>query len=205
MALCSSCGDRLADHLGCVGDLYIELGMTAARWDDLSVLLARGGDCGLPYAEAATTASAALVATVGFWAQRIAVLHASLWDVPATLAEVAHWLAMRLDWLRAMTDAGEAYSQIDRAVVRARVVIDRPAHRTSFRVGPCIEVRDSRYCLGDVFAHVPVRVGIEPAVLRCKTLECRRHREPWTTETWYEVGRKMLRLQSQLGIRRRSA
>lgn len=199
--LCPSCGDRLADHLAAVGDLYHELGMTQARWDDLSVALARGGECGLPYAETATRAGIEMVAVLGRWAGKVALARASVWSVPNTVPAVAHWLAMRIDWLRALEDAGAAYEQIDRVVCRARVVIDRPASRTSFLVGACPEIRDNRHCLGEVWAWIPTRIGIDPAVLRCRNVECRRHTDPWLTESWYEVGRRMLRLKDQLKSR----
>jgi hypothetical protein len=197
--LCLSCGDRLADHLHAAGDLYHELAATRARWMVLTVSAGRGGgELGLPYCEAATQASQCLVSTVTQWAHAVAQTRSSPWLVPAKFGRVAHWLAMRLDWLRALETAGEAYTQIDRAVTRARAAIDRPANRTSFPVGRCPEIRETRYCLGPVFAYVPVRIGIEPAVLRCHTVGCRRHREPWGVESWRDVGIKMLRLQAQL-------
>lgn len=196
--LCPSCGDTLADHLGAVGDLYRELAMAAARWTVLTLPAGRGGECGLPYSEAASRASQTLVSTVTHWAQAVALVRADITEVAGGIDRVAHWLAMRLDWLRALEAAGEAYSQIDRAVCQARAAIDRPTNRTSFRVGLCIEVRQDRYCLGPVFAYVPVRIGIEPAVLRCLTVDCRRHRDPWRVESWRDVGIKMLRLQKQM-------
>ena len=201
--LCPFCGDRMADHLSGVPDLCHELAITHARWDVLTLSAGRGGEQGLPFAEAATTARELLADTVAYWAQQVAVARASLWDVPNTLGEVARWLRLRLDWLRALEAAGEAYSEVDRAVCRARAVIDRPTHRTSFPVGPCPEIRgaDRRYCMGAVYAYVPVRVDVDAAVMRCREPECRRHREPWTTDMWREAGKRINRLKQQLAGR----
>lgn len=196
--LCAGCCDRLADRLARVGDLEHELTVTYARLDVLTVSAGRGGEQGLPFAEQATRAAAELTMTVLHWAQQVALARVSVWQLPGTLNALAHWLATRLDWLRDLPAAGQAYSDIDRAVSRARVVIDRPQNRTSFYVGACPEIRESRYCLGEVFAYVPVRIDIEPALMRCRTVECRRHTEPWGTESWFDAGKRMLRLKEQL-------
>jgi hypothetical protein len=198
MILCPFCGDRVADHLAAVPDLHAELALTHARWDVLTVSAGRGGEQGLPFAAAATEAAGLMVSTVGYWAQQVALARASVWQIPNVLVDVARWLAHRVDWLRAMDSAGDAYSQLDRAVCRARSVIDRPAHRTRFPVGPCPEMIGQRYCAHQVVAYVPVRIGIEPAVMRCRNPECRRHCEPWTTDMWREAGRRINRLREHL-------
>jgi hypothetical protein len=198
MALCQFCGDRLADHLTAVPDLHHELALTAARWDVLSVSTGRGGEQGLPFASGATEASALMVSSVVYWARQVADARASIWEIPNTLAGVAGWLSNRLDWLRALVFAGDAYSQIDRAICRARSVIDLPPHRTRFPVGPCPEIIDARYCAFQVVAYVPVRVGIEPAVMRCRNPDCRRHHEPWPTESWRSAGERINRLREHL-------
>jgi hypothetical protein len=198
MILCPFCGDRVADHLAAVPDLHAELAITHARWDVLTVSAGRGGEQGLPFAVAATEAAGLMVSTVSYWAQQVALARASVWHIPNMLADVARWLANRVDWLRGMECAGDAYSQIDRAICRARSVIDLPAHRTRFPVGPCPEIIGQRYCADQVVAYVPVRIGIEPAVMRCRNPECRRHREPWTTDMWREAGKRINRLREQL-------
>jgi hypothetical protein len=196
--LCPFCADRLADHLIAVPDLHNELAMTHARWDVLTVSAGRGGEQGLPFARAASEAAALVVSTVSYWAQQVAIARCSPWDIPNTLGGVARWLANRVDWLRAMESAGDAYSQIDRAASRARSVIDLPTHRTRFPVGPCPEIIDARYCANQVIAYVPVRVGIEPAVMRCRNPDCRRHHEPWTTDMWRSAGERINRLREHL-------
>jgi hypothetical protein len=198
MLLCPYCGDRTADRLHSVSDLHSELTVTYARQDVLSLTAGRGGEQGLPYGQSAKDADVFLTDTVIYWSQQLAVTRSSLWELPNTLTELTWWLIRRVDWLRALEAAGEAYSMIDRAVTRARYAIDRPVHRTRFPVGPCPEIRNNRYCLGQVMAYVPTRVGVDPAVMRCRSPECRRHREPWGTESWSEAGKRINRLTEQL-------
>lgn len=202
MALCGGCGDRLADRLAAVGELAIELAYTRARWHVMTIAAGRGGEQGIPFTEVATQAVVNLTDTVLYWAQQVATARASVWAIPNTLAAVAHWLTMRLDWLRALDIAGEAYAQIDRAVSRARAVIDRPVHRTTFEVGPCPEIVETHYCAGMVWAYVPVRIGVDPAVLRCRNPDCYRHAQPWPTEQWREAGRRINRRREQQLSRR---
>lgn len=199
MTLCPSCGDRFADKLAGIGDLYADLQYTRARWDVMTITTGRGGDTGLPFAEAASQASSALISTVLFWSQQLAQIRASLWELPNTLTGIASWLARRLDWLRAATWAADAYVQVKQVVSRARCAIDRPTHRTAFAVGPCPElIETTRYCPGVVWAYVPLRVGEIPAVLRCRAPECVRHVRPWTTEQWRNAGVRILRRERAL-------
>lgn len=193
MTLCATCGDKLANHLCSVSELCHDLDITLARLDVLTIASGRGGDAGLPFAPAASDAHVLLVSTVLYWAQQVAQARSSHWNLPDDPAELAMWLMYRLDWLRALPGAGLAYTRIDTAVTTARRVIDRPMHRTSFPVGPCPEVIATRYCVGVVWAYVPVRIGVDPAVMRCRNPECRRHTEPWTTGQWDEAGRRILR------------
>jgi hypothetical protein len=196
-----TCTDKLADHLRAVNELCHDLDITLARMDVLTVASGRGGDPGLPFAPAASMATTALITTVVYWAQQVALYATSLWDLPNTVTQVPAWLMYRLDWLRAMPTAGQAYTQIDRAASAARRTIDRPMHRTSFPVGPCPEIIASRYCMGTVWAYVPVRIGVDPALMRCRNPECHRHTEPWTTDLWDEAGRRILRRQAIVASR----
>lgn len=196
--LCTSCGDRLADYLVDVPDLDTELAASYARWDDIGVVSGRGGDLDLPYKHRAGEARTLLRSTVLYWACELARVHRSPWCLPNTLVEMAQWLHHRLDWLCMLDTAPEAYADIDRAVKAARAAIDRPTHRTQFPVGPCPEIRDAHYCLGEVWAYIPTRpvsdkYGTDTAVMRCHAPECRRHTEPWLPESWREAGKRILR------------
>ena len=196
--LCAFCGDRTADRLAAVTDLHSELAVTYARWDVLTESAGRGGEQGLPFSQPAKEADRLLVDTVMYWSAQVAFTRSSLWDIPDTLTGVCWWLIRRVDWLRALETAGDAYAHIDRAVSRARHIIDRPQHRTRIPVGPCPEIRNNRYCLGEVVAYVPTRIGVDPALMRCRTPDCRRHREPWPTESWRSAGERINRLREQL-------
>jgi hypothetical protein len=203
--LCSGCIDRLADHLSVIPALSQELDVTLARWDVLYVAAGRGGEEGLPFAQEASASQRALCATVLRWASQVATTHGTLWVLPNSLAEMVAWLTHRLDWLRRMESAAQAYIEMDTAVARARRAIDRPVHRTSFPVGPCPEIIDTRYCLGIVVAYIPIRIGVEPALLRCRNPECVRNTDPWPPEEWRSAGRRILRRRAGLDTMRSAA
>lgn len=200
--LCPGCGDRMADHLHAVGDVLDDLDVTRAHMDVLIVSIGRGGEPGLPFGQAAALAYHHLVGIVGYWAIQLADARSAP-DRPPSAPAAAVWLARRLDWVRALDNAGTAYCDLDAAMARARCVIDRPLHRAAFRVGPCPELRDGAHCPGQIWAYIPVRMDADPAaVLRCRHPDCYRHREPWVRAEWRDAGVRILR--RQVAVRRSS-
>jgi hypothetical protein len=195
MVLCPWCGDRMADHLHRVADLLAELDITRARADVLSVTAGRGGEQGLPFGQVAATARARLISVIEGWVGYLARTRAVPWSVPAMVDEAALWLVYRLDWLRALPEAGDAYCDLDRAMDQAWHAVDRPINRAMFRVGPCPELRAGAHCPGEVWAYIPVRLDTEVAVLRCRHPECPRHVQPWPPQQWRDAGLRILRRQ----------
>jgi len=193
MLICESCGDKIADNLAAVTGLAEDLDITFSRQDVLTETAGRGGEVGLPFVDRASDATADLVAVVLRWAVAVATVRSNLWDLPNELGVMATWLGHRIDWLRALEAAAEACVDIERVVVRARRVVDRPQNRTTFSVGMCGETVEGQYCPGEVLAHIPVRIGIEPAILKCRNPVCKRHHAPWTVLEWRSAGRSLLR------------
>lgn len=191
--LCFSCVDRLADGLHAVPGLLDDLDTTYARLDRISVTSGRGGDTGLPVKLTAADAREHLGDIITYWTYAAIKGRETPWNAPNTLAELAIWLSRRLDWLRALESAGDAYSQLHRAVSTAWRVIDRPTHRCSFWVGLCPEIAADgvHYCSGDVWAYVPLRIGVDPAVLRCRNPECKGYHEPWAVPSWRKIGHRI--------------
>jgi hypothetical protein len=209
--LCLICGDQIADGLADVGGLLpsqqpgkprlmldaltTELGTTTSRQDRIVINPGRGGETGLPWKDAAADAFAELDHAVHHWAAQ--VNHAGD-PMPADVPAAARWLWRRVDWLRAHPDAKEAHRQITTAVARAERVIDLPANRARFEVGPCPEiVEDCGHCTGVVWAYIATRPEDE-SVLRCWDCGAR-----WNTTQWLRVGRRILTRSRQ--IKRRAA
>lgn len=199
--LCESCGDRLADNLASVADLLADLDIALARLDVMAVAAGRGGEVGLPYATVASASRVALASTLIYWAQQLANTRATLWDIPNTLPEVADWLRYRIDWIRMLDTADQAYSQLDQVISRARSTVDRPASRTRFSVGACPELVDEHYCPGEIWATIPTRIGVDTAYLRCANPDCIRHITPWAPESWRRAGIRILRRKEALAHR----
>lgn len=204
--LCAYCGDQIADALTVVAGglpsqqpgkphlmldaLTAELDTTASRQDRIVVGHGRGGDTGLPWKEPATGATAELGACVRYWA---GLVNRAAEPLPATVPELARWLWCRVDWLRAHDAAKTAHREITSTVARAERVIDLPANRARFEVGPCPELIAERgYCDGTVWAYIATRPEDESA-LRCWTCGAR-----WNTMQWLRVGRRILTRARQL-------
>lgn len=190
--LCSRCGDRLAEDLQRVPDLIGDLHITLARWDEIHVKQGRGGETGLPFRVAAADALHNLDSIIQFWVGLVAKKR-GIDEPPHGLVDQSQWLLRRLDWLRQLDTAGQAYSDLRSAVERGIRAIDRPTHRARFLVGPCPEtVADGSACNGDVWAYVPTSES-DPALLRCRNPQCIAFSKPWTTDQWLRVGKRILR------------
>lgn len=203
--LCSRCGHQLAVDLddvaglltGARGDpldsLAAELATTRYRLDAVAARspIGRDADKPLPWKEPAADAAWVLADTLVAWARDLAGIRGVLLDAH-TVAEVATWLARRVDWIRQHPRAGQAHDEITNAVRNARRAVDRPANRARFEVGPCPEQdADGARCPGRVWAYIPTREE-DPAVLRCARCEAE-----WDTTRWLRVGTRILRLLGQ--------
>lgn len=190
--LCGNCGDEIARDLAFVPALLAELEVTYAKQDKLTVTPGRGGDEGLPWKGKAKTAAADLGHFLRVWA---AALPVEPVEIPADPAELARWLHSRVDWIRALEHAKTAHQDITGAVTRAIAVIDLPANRARFEVGPCPEQAEEGACDGTVWAYIATRSD-DMSMLRCWTCGAR-----WNTTQWLRVGRRILARARQLGHR----
>ena len=205
--LCQNCGDQIADDLTAIADyLPAELDITASRQDRITISPGRGGETGLPWKDTATTALADLAGCVLLWART--VNRGSDWLIPGTLTEVARWLWCRVDWIRSHDGAADAHRQITGTVSRAVRVIDLPATRSRFPVGPCPEVVEGGACTGTVWAYIATRArrADEPRMASSpedeSRLRCWECGARWVTPQWLTALKGILTRQRQLGWRR---
>lgn len=99
------------------------------------------------------------------------------------LGTLARWLLGHVEWLRHHPAGYEVADEIRSAVREVRRIVDAPANRSSFPVGPCPEVD----CSGEVRAYFPADPTVSPH-MTCSGGA--RHRyEPWQ---WNRAGRRIL-------------
>jgi hypothetical protein len=111
---------------------------------------------------------------------------------------LARWMLAHVEWLRHHEHGHIAVEELTTDMRTARRVIDVPANRTTFPVGPCPELLhqvtnvatgmlvDTRHCLGEIRAYIPNDPN-QPARLECTV--CRTLWEPWQ---WLRAGRRIL-------------
>lgn len=80
----------------------------------------------------------------------------------------------------------EMVCTIHALAARAGKIIDLPADRTHFYVGPCPELdADGGHCVGDIWAWFPRDVEARP-LLQCNECETQ-----WFSETWLRLGSRI--------------
>jgi hypothetical protein len=117
---------------------------------------------------------------------------------------LARWMLQHVEWLRHHAHGHIAVEELTADMRTARRVIDVPANRTTFPVGPCPELasepvsdtvpglsgqylaRCIGHCPGEVRAYIP-NTDTQPARLECNT--CHTMWEPWQ---WLRAGRRIL-------------
>jgi hypothetical protein len=99
-----------------------------------------------------------------------------------TLAAMAGWLLKRIDRIAVHPAAEDIHGEIVGAVRFAARVIDLPANRTTFPVGPCPELG----CQGEIRAYIPAQPE-RPARMECSACETR-----WEPHQWLRAGRRIL-------------
>jgi hypothetical protein len=103
------------------------------------------------------------------------------------LEAMSRWMLHHTEWLRHHEAGSEAIDEIVGDVDKARKVIDRPPHRTTFPVGPCPETDDQgAACIGEVRAYIPNDED-QPARLSCNTCGA-----VWLSYQWLRAGRRIL-------------
>lgn len=192
--ICTLCGRDLERALGNVPMLEAELNLTITRQRRFTPQSdgSRGSETPVVFhvkaSEAYWTLRNILVSWAKFYAEECGA------DLPAdTLAALSRFLLKRAEWLRHHELALDAVNEITDAVRHAARLIDAPANRTTFGVGPCPEVDTSgTHCCGEVRAYIPTSNDM-PAWMGCDT--CRKE---WATWEWLRAGRRIMDRHTQV-------
>ena len=188
-AVCSTCGRDLERALAVVGFLEPELELTLSKQTRFGAgSEGRGGDRSLPVNLLALEASGHLRAILVGWCRLYAEeAHDDLDTLDDTLVAMSRYLLTRVEWLRHHDAALDVVDEVTSAVRRCRVVIDAPANRTTFVVGPCPETDNAGLpCAGMVRAFIPTSDG-EPARMTCRTCQ-----STYATWQWLRAGKRIL-------------
>jgi hypothetical protein len=195
MTCATGCGrptrDTLALCNGCLWALECDLGDVAWLDEQLELVLSRlavlgehnGGrsaETPMPVHPGALKARSDLRAALVGWVRDMAdgTTH---WPAD-TLPAMAGWLLKRIDRIAVHPAAGDIHGEIVGAVRFAARVIDLPANRTTFPVGPCPELG----CTGEIRAYIPAQPE-RPARMECSACETR-----WEPHQWLRAGRRIL-------------
>ena len=176
---CVRCRDTLSRDLGDVDALDEQLEIVLTRQTRYAERNgSRSAERPLPVDLRASEASWVLRNTLTTWARVMG------WTTGATTnAALSTWLFVRVEAIRHHEAADECMSEIGAAVGMVRRVVDAPANRTSFPVGPCPE----RPCPGEIRAFIPA--DERPARMECNV--DREHTyEPYQ---WMRAGQRILR------------
>ncbi|HEU4544483.1 MAG TPA: helix-turn-helix domain-containing protein [Jiangellaceae bacterium] len=182
LLLCRSCLWALECDLGDVGWLDEQLETVLARQIALSER--NGGhsaETPLPVHPGAFKARSELRVTLVGWVRDMADTGGD--TLPAdTMPALAWWLLKRIDRIALHPAAADLHGEIVGAVRLAWRVVDAPANRTTFPVGPCPELT----CAGEVRAYIPAQPEREA---RMECTECHRC---WDPTQWLRTGRRIL-------------
>lgn len=188
--LCSDCLRVFADDLGKIEWLWQELEVTRTRQARTQIGDHVGGksaETPIPWQESASRAADMLHNCVFTWAYRLDEV-ADEHIEPSRLLVTVEWMIRNHRAVARLEQAGQIAKAFEGVVLHCLKVIDHPALKTSFEVGPCPEPADEGACEGAVYAYIPVDAN-RPAMLRC--LECE---AAWNTTQWLHTGKRMLKL-----------
>jgi hypothetical protein len=196
MTCATGCGRPTRDTLllcnGCLWALECDLGDVAWLDEQLELVLSRlavvgehnGGrsaETPMPVHPGALKARSDLRAALVGWVRDFAEGTMQAWPAD-TLAAMASWLLKRIDRIAVHPAAEDIHGEIVGAVRFAARVIDLPANRTTFPVGPCPEIG----CQGEIRAYIPAQPE-RPARMECSACETR-----WEPHQWLRAGRRIL-------------
>ena len=192
----TGCGRPVRDTLvlceACLGSLRTSLGDVTWLDEQLETVLAkqtalaehnggRSAEEPLPLSPPAAKARSELrVALVG-WVRDLAETGGDVYPAD-TLAAMARWLLARTERIAVHPAAEDVHGEIVGAVRLAWRVVDAPANRTTFPVGPCPEV----HCPGEVRAYIPAQPE------RSARMECSACETCWEPSQWLRAGRRIL-------------
>ncbi len=200
--VCMHHAHALERALGDIPAVVHQLNLTLAKQTRYTDRNERGGtDTPLPIDPTASAAASELRAHLIAWAKLIATERGHQIPVAETLSQPAHldvlsrWMLHHVEWLRHHEAGHDAVQELTADMRQARRVIDVPANRTTFPVGPCPEtvgaIPPAAHgavwvpCPGEVRAYIP-NTDTQPARLECTT--CHTVWEPWQ---WLRAGRRI--------------
>ena len=231
------CGRPVDDAwvcMHCAGTLERALGDIPAIVHQLDITLAKGGrfadrneragaETPLPIDPRALKARSQLRAHLVAWVRLISEergmplpgcnpLAISAWLQPAESPEaMSAWMLHHVEWLRHHQAGHDAIDELVADVDYARKVIDVPANRTTFPVGPCPELasepvsdptlpglsgqylaRCTGHCPGEVRAYIP-----NDETKPCR-LECTVCHTTWGTVQWRRAGHRIKERQAEM-------
>jgi hypothetical protein len=142
-----------------------------------------------PYAKAAAACLHDLRSTLVSWSR---LLHEERGiGLPRnTVPFMADHLRRNMNIIASHEAAGEFVAEMTNLVKRIIVVIDAPANRSKFAVGPCPERLETGACPGTVVAIIPADEQVRP------TMRCGHCKFEWHAEQWSSVGERILKLKA---------
>jgi hypothetical protein len=210
--VCTRCAHQLERALGDIPAIVHQLNLTLAKQTRYADRNERGGnEQPLPMDPLASAATSELRHHLCNWVSIVAETR----GLPLPAAAIYHpggepgmdtlarWMLAHVEWLRHHEHGHIAVEELTGDMRTARRVIDVPANRTTFPVGPCPEVvteaRDvmepttnrlmgiatTWHCSGEVRAYIP-NTDTQPA-----RLECTACHTVWETWQWLKAGRRI--------------
>jgi hypothetical protein len=178
--LCSACVIRLTSGLTRLPRMYDECGLLLGGSDRPRERTSGGGSSpGLPFNTAAAEARAVILGVLRSWAGLV-VGKRVVAPPRDTVAGVVQFLIRHAGWLAAHEAAGELSEEVERAVRRARYVID-PSPGRGMRVGTCVVA----HCEGELTAVVRVDRADPLVEISCAAVSSHR----WSAQEWMGLSR----------------
>jgi hypothetical protein len=206
--VCQRCAHNLERALGDIPAVVHQLNLTLAKQTRYADRAERGGnEQPLPMDPLASAATSDLRHHLCNWVSIVAETR----GLPLPAAAIYHpggepgmdtlarWMLAHVEWLRHHEHGHVAVDELTGDMRTARRVIDVPANRTTFPVGPCPEMAhhepwfmvDARvptsltHCPGEVRAYIP-NTDTQPARLECSTCHT-----VWESWQWLRAGRRI--------------
>jgi hypothetical protein len=201
--VCMRCAHNLERALGDIPAVVHQLNLTLAKQTRYADRNERGGnEQPLPMDPIASATIDQLRGHLENWAKMIAEIRgyqipiAETLSRPANLDILSRWMRHHVEWLRHHEAGHDCVEELTGDMRTARRVIDVPANRTTFPVGPCPEViyiampgdpsMGTKYCCpGEVRAYIP-NTDTQPARLECNTCHT-----VWESWQWLRAGRRI--------------
>jgi hypothetical protein len=210
--VCARCAHQLERALGDIPAVIHQLNLTLAKQTRYADRNERGGsEQPLPMDPLASAATSELRHHLCNWVSIVAETR----GLPLPAAAIYHpggepgmdtlarWMLAHVEWLRHHEHGHVAVEELTGDMRTARRVIDVPANRTTFPVGPCPELHVDRHlppdypvptsrdtfmsgpCTGEVRAYIP-NTDTQPARLECSACHT-----VWESWQWLRAGRRI--------------